>query len=163
MTVVIEQPKTKHTAVSYKASDIKQETLKGVLKAVAFALDKNYRLEVNGVETKIDIAGVASTFSRNIEADIMLVSKKTKKGLLKRLRALNGTITIRKVNKLLHFLRTKVIADQTLVSYKFVYSERESEIISARQTYVTLRDATAKALAIYKAAKGDFYKTQLSK
>jgi hypothetical protein len=153
------EPKT-HTAVSYKAEDIKQKTIKGALRVAGYAMSNGYLLKVDGTTTEIDLAAIAHFFGKTIESDIVLTSKKTKKKLLNKLNSLDKGITLKKANTLLHFLNTKVSTVEVKPSYKFTVSEREAKIKDARAIWVTLRDSAEAALKEYKETKGDFYKAK---
>lgn len=152
---------TNHKVVSYKAEDIKQATMKSIIKITTFAKDNNYRLTVNGEETVLDPFDLVTKLTKDLENALVLSSKSTKKGLLNRLRGLEKKITIKRANNLIRFITTKLLNQNGLSfdsKYKLITSSKEETIQNARKSWITLRDEAEKALQLYKEAKGNFYK-----
>lgn len=144
--------------VSYKAEDIKQATMKSIIKITTFAKENHYRFLINGEEASLDPFDLVTKLTRNLESAIILSSKSTKKGILNRIHGLERKITMKRANTLIHFLLTKVLKENDLPKYKFIISTQEESIQTARKNWITLRDEAEKALTLYKEIKGDFYK-----
>lgn len=156
---VMEQT-NKRTVVSYKAADIKQDVMKGLIAITTFTKENKYRLTVGEKEVALDPFDLVTKFTIDIEGAIVLASKSTKKRILNHISSLKRGITLKKINRFLNFLNTKVLKDAEMPKYHFIISEKETQIQEARAIWVTLRDSAEAALKEYKETKGDFYKAK---
>lgn len=143
--------------VSYNAAELTQKTRKGLIPALQIATESKNRLLVDGKELAIDPFDILAKHTSQLENALMKCSKKSKKKLLNRLRGLEYGFSLKKINIFLHFLKTKVLLDQTIPTFKFLISSQEQEIVDVRVKYKASKAETEKLRQEYKTKKRVFY------
>jgi hypothetical protein len=150
------------TPRSYKASDLKQMTIKTIVSAVTEAKKLNHRCTVHDViSDRVDPFELVTMYTSNLESTLEKTSKARKKKLVNKAKALDYKYSHDKLNSFLHFLKTKVLEDQTLPTYKFMLSGKETKIVEARVKYRKLQAECEAARLVYANEKGDFYGKKL--
>jgi len=91
-------------------------------------------------------------------SDLSLNQRKKLRNLL--LKA-NYSMSLRSINRFLHFLYKNILHSDKRVRIKV--SEKEEEIQKLRKEWIENRDKTKVALFLYKETKGDFYKDKNKK
>ena len=157
---------TKHTPVSYKAQDIVQE-VRGVLAgALGTAALKKYTMHQQGnhaanefpIYEPLDPFKIITEATKNLEKYLVSSSKSQKKQLLNFVRGNKGKLSLRKVNRLLHF-----VWQVQEKSYKLIrtnVSLKEQSIDSKRSSYKSALKTMMKLKEEFYVEKGDFYKTK---
>jgi hypothetical protein len=122
--------------------DYSKENVKLVSdKIQAFINEKGYRLSIPVIK---------------ISEDIVFESKKKSKVLRRYLTLINNRISLKTINRFLHFLYKKIYKEAE--APKVLISEKETKIQDARKAWKKIQAESVKLEKIYKEEKGNFYK-----